>query len=74
MGNKMWDQHADRNKRFQFSILGLLPITCLREEVIQLEQITKKKWGVEYLDIIPIEVLLNKRVFDSPNKRNKDPI
>ncbi|MGI6513985.1 MAG: GIY-YIG nuclease family protein [Syntrophomonadales bacterium] len=34
-----------RYKKFQFSILNVLPNSSLREQVIQLEQITKTKLG-----------------------------
>jgi len=34
-----------RYKKFQFSILSVLPNSALREQVIQLEQITKQKLG-----------------------------
>ena len=35
----------DRCKKFKFSILNVLPNSSLREQVVQLEQLTKEKLG-----------------------------
>ena len=40
-----WLNDPLRYKKFQFSILNVLPNSSLREQVIQLEQITKEKLG-----------------------------
>ena len=48
-GNKilidLLSNDPERYKKFQFSILSVLPNSSLREQVIQLEQITKEKLG-----------------------------
>jgi GIY-YIG catalytic domain. len=50
-GNKilidLLSNDPERYKKFQFSILNVLPNSSLREQVIQLEQITKEKLGTK---------------------------
>jgi len=48
-GNKilidLMSNYPERYKKFQFSILNVLPNSSLREQVMQLEQVTKEKLG-----------------------------